>query len=496
MNRFPIVLLMLSALVTGCGNEAELPVRETPDTIPITSASPEAYAQFLEGRELYESLRYVEAAELFQEAIELDPDFALAHLYRASTTESRDAFFASLNTAEKASASASVGEQLLVKAFVYASQGKADEEFATLQKLEALYPKDPRVHVRFGQLHMRRQNFEKASTHYRHALELDPSFAPAWNMLGYARRNASDFDGARDAFQHYIDLLPTEANPYDSYAELLMEAGDYVQSIEMYRKALEIAPDFWSSHVGLIVNYSLTGRHDLAIESATELFNKATDMPAREQAMTRLAGAHLHARDIDAALSVLDRLALLGEAYDNPSTVALARELAGDVLLLIDKNDSALAQFKEALELRRGAVTTTDGRLRARKQFLYKATIASVQAGRKLDAAGFLAEYRREADDRSPLDRRRLLALEGFAAMSNGQFAEAVTHFSKSGSLDPVVQYFLAVAHDQLGDGPAALRHARQAAYRNTLSVRLPYYRQQALALIEKHADSAPADAT
>ena len=44
---------------------------------------------------------------------------------------------------------------------------------------------------------------------------------------------------AEAAFKKYIELIPGDPNPYDSYAELLMKTGRFDESIAQYQKALE-----------------------------------------------------------------------------------------------------------------------------------------------------------------------------------------------------------------------------------------------------------------
>ena len=63
----------------------------------VTTSSMEAYKYYLEGRENYDKLYYPEALRAFEKAVEIDPDFAMAHYELARThmalqnDEARDA---------------------------------------------------------------------------------------------------------------------------------------------------------------------------------------------------------------------------------------------------------------------------------------------------------------------------------------------------------------------------------------------------------------------
>ena len=51
-------------------------------------------------------------------------------------------------------------------------------------------------------------------------------------MLGYAYRQEGDYANAEQAFKKYIELIPNDPNPYDSYAELLLKMGKFDESID------------------------------------------------------------------------------------------------------------------------------------------------------------------------------------------------------------------------------------------------------------------------
>ena len=474
--------------LAACGEPAPpaLPDSGPTDKVPVTTSSDAARDAFLEGRDEYESLHYAEAARLFDEAIELDPDFALAHLMRATVTESAKQFYESLGKAEAAMAAASPGEQIIIRSFLAAAQNDIEGQHEKLKKLEVLYRHDERVHVRLGNFYVTQQQFADAVTHFLEAIEINEEFAPAWNMLGYAHRGSGDFESAKSAFRRYIELVPDEPNPFDSYAELLMEAGDYEASIENYRRALSIAPEFPPSHVGLIINYSLKGEHENAVAAAENLFRQARNMPERQIALIRLSGAHLHAGDRDAALSALDRLASLAIEKNNLPVLAAARELAGDILLVAGNTDAALGQYKAALEIRRESPISRSAKSQAGRQFLFKATLAALQSGRADDAASYLSQYRIEARGGNAFEQRRVLELEGYSALLAENYEMAVEKLASGNQMEPVVRYFSALACEGVGDYESARRHAEAAAFRNTLAISLPYFRPQALEMLDR----------
>ena len=99
-------LLMLVQIGCQTGVEGE---------ITITTKSGEARKLFLEGRQLFEDIRFDEAREVFSKAIEADSDFALAHFYRSITSTSAEDFQEHFDKAVVLAPNASEGERLIIE---------------------------------------------------------------------------------------------------------------------------------------------------------------------------------------------------------------------------------------------------------------------------------------------------------------------------------------------------------------------------------------------
>src|SRR6202008_4936813 len=128
----------------------------------------------------------------------------------------------------------------------------------------AAYPNDERTHFALGGYYFGQQDFNKAIEHYKKATELSPTYSTAFNILGYAYRQNADYANAETAFKKYIELIPKDPNPYDSYAELLLKIGRFDESIKMYEKALSIDPNFVNSYVGIGNDYLGMGKTEQA----------------------------------------------------------------------------------------------------------------------------------------------------------------------------------------------------------------------------------------
>ena len=62
-------------------------------------------------------------------------------------------------------------------------------------------------------------------------------------VAGYKKLHAGNAEDAAKIFRLSIQVFPNRDNPYDSYAEALMELGEREESIKFYKKSLELNPD-------------------------------------------------------------------------------------------------------------------------------------------------------------------------------------------------------------------------------------------------------------
>jgi len=239
----------LSAKISGgIGLEEKVTAAEASPIREVTTNSMEAYNAFLKGRDAYEKWYYADARRLFERAIELDPEFAMAYVYLAQAHLGLNDRAAAANAFEK---SKKFGKKLTGKEALYAEglvanyvERDIEKYFRFLQRIAAEYPKEKRVHHYLGEYYQGKGMFDEAIAEFNRALELDPKFGPALNWLAYAYIYKKDFDRALGYFQKYAAVSPGDANPYDSMGELYFNMGKLDQAIEKYEEAIKIKPDF------------------------------------------------------------------------------------------------------------------------------------------------------------------------------------------------------------------------------------------------------------
>ena len=449
--------------------------------IPITSSSEEARELYLQGRRLSENLRALDARPLLEEAVAKDPQFASAYLLLATTAPSPEEFFSNLEKAVANMANASEGERILIQVTQAGVDGRADEQLALLRELVEKYPGDARAHNALaGQLFFALQEYDAGIAEYQRALEIDPGYSVAWNQMGYAARAAGRFDEAERAFRKYIEVLPSEPNPYDSYAEFLMKMGRFDESIAQYRKALEADSTFTASDIGIANNQMLQGKGSEARATMDALFAKAPNDGIRTTALLWKAAAWLHEGNRARAFEVLEERRAISERKSDWTTISGDDALIGRTLLDLGDVRAAAERFASSVDAIEKADVPEGIKEATLRNHIYNEALVALAEGDLAKAKEKAAAYHTAVQGPAvPFEFRQDHELMGRIALAENNGAEAVAHLEQANQQDPRVLLLLARAYEVSGDARAA-DMVRQAAEFNQLSFPLSYVRAEA----------------
>ncbi|HUM06956.1 MAG TPA: tetratricopeptide repeat protein [Terriglobales bacterium] len=225
----------------------------------------------LKAKDLYQravqdyELLYLERANIgWRAATKEDPNFAAAFAMVALNSRDPEEMRTAREQAKALAAKASPGEKLMIQWVAAVEEGKYLEGIMAMNDMIAMFPRDKHMYFLAANWLMGVRGNEQAHHLLHKALEIDPDFAPALNDLAYVHARNREFDEALQAIDHYAALLPKEANPQDSYGEILRLAGRLDASIEHYRAALAIDPHFNTSQAGLADTYAVMGDQERA----------------------------------------------------------------------------------------------------------------------------------------------------------------------------------------------------------------------------------------
>ncbi len=224
----------------------------------VTTTSMEAYNHFLRGRDDLYKWYVGDALRSLEQAVAIDSTFAVAYLFLAETHIRLGNTISSLEAIAKAkrySERATDKERLYIEA-MYALMMERDFEkpFDILMEIEKNYPKEKRVHFELAQHYYYSGRYDDMIAEYEKVLALDPNDAVSYNRLAYSYViRKGDFDKGMEYLDRYESLLPGDANPLDSRAELYMVVGRIDEAMSILEDVLEIKPDF--PYVGVKLGY-------------------------------------------------------------------------------------------------------------------------------------------------------------------------------------------------------------------------------------------------
>jgi len=493
------LILALGVLVSaGCAkkeapaaaaaSEAPAPTPAGGGKIPITTASEEAKAEFLQGRDQFEKLLITDSIAHFQKAVALDANFALAELSLANSAPTGKEFFEHLNKAASLADKASNGEKLLILATRAGANNDATKQKEYLDELVAAYPNDERTHFNLGGYYFGQQDFPQAIEHYKKATELNPAYSTAFNLLGYAYRQNADYPNAEKAFQAYVALIPKDPNPYDSYAELLLKMGRYDDSIVQYRKALEIDPNFVNAHQGIAMDLLYLGRAD---QASAELENIATKARNDGERRTGLFGRTVVLVDsgkLAQALANIDKQYALAEKNGDAGAMAFDRATQGNILMEMGKPDQAAASYAKALTIMEGSNLSQE--LKDNAKLVSHYNLARVAAAKKdfATAKKEAEQFRAGASvSKNPLQAKNAHELDGIIALAEKNYDKAIAELAQANQQNPQDLYRLCQAYEGKGDAEKAKAACKQAAEFNSLpAVNYAFVRTKAKAAAGK----------
>jgi tetratricopeptide (TPR) repeat protein/TolB-like protein len=323
--------------------------------VDLTTRSIEAYNFYLRGVDEYFKLNAEDSRRYLEKAVELDPAFAIAYLRLSMTCRfmaDPEAARGALDKAIRFSDKATEKERLRIEA-ASALHIEKDQPryFRILGQLAEAFPRDKEALRGLGDYYVQTaREFDKAVELYKRALELDPDYTFALNMLGLTYKVQGDYEKALPMLNRYVALSPGDANPLDSLAALYYSMGDLDKAIEKFKEALAIKPDFFTSLIQIPHVYALKEDYPEAVKWLDRL-QSIVDAPGLRLQGYIYLGFHDFWRGRPAkALGELQKAEEIAKGIGNRGAVAVADYVRGWIALDQGDFEASRRLFESHLE--------------------------------------------------------------------------------------------------------------------------------------------------
>jgi tetratricopeptide (TPR) repeat protein len=338
------------------------------------------------------------------------------------------------------------GEQLMVNWIVEVQEGDFIAGISAMNDMLEMYPEDKHLLYLAANWLMGENGDDQAQRLLEKALTIDKNYPAALNDLAYVDARSRHFDKAFAAMDRYVALLPKEPNPHDSYGELLRMAGNFNGSLEQYRAALKIDPDFVTSQLGLGDTYALMGSQEQArieYERAIRFAHNEADRLTydMQKAMTWVREGNLGEAD-KAFLEIAETGHAKGQDLQEAQALRQLAEYQQDDAIALKRLKAA----EDALE-HRSLISPSD-RNEEMSRILRDCVVRASHAGNEL------------------LRDQSLKQLETMAASSRNRVIQSSFHGAAGSVLIDQKKYQDAIAHlEEDQDNPLTMELLARAYY-------------------------------
>jgi len=242
----PIASLIIAILLVfvACQSPQTAKALYSENEIPISSNSDEAIKELVTGLAILDQGNEQNARPYFEKALELDPDFVSAQMYRAFTSnslkdwsENRDKFLAMRDKAND-------GEKIMMDIIQTNMENDDVKELELSKQLVEKYPNSARACDNLAGSYNSLNETEKAREHWAKAMELNPNFTPAISNLGasYLFTSPKDFTKAQEYMEKVVEIIPKSSRAHIDLGDCYRAQNDLKKALASYVKAGELDP--------------------------------------------------------------------------------------------------------------------------------------------------------------------------------------------------------------------------------------------------------------
>ena len=427
--------------------------RSTPGEMTLATRSVEARAKFLEARWQYENFHMWATLEFLEAALQLDPEFAMAHTYLGLAAPTAALRGVALERALQLSVSASAAEQLFIQAVVARARGNPKLAVKLMSKVSKLHPYDSRPSYFAGlYYYMDLDDLEMASEWLNRSRTNAPLFPPTLNTLGYLYMDTGDLGKAESVLREQLELLPDQPNPYNSIGDLFMKAGRHEEAVNYYARAVALDSTFVLAQRNIGINLVWGHRYEEGRKAMLKSIEMASIHRGKIAGWGAMVRSYLYERQHGAAVNACREAIRQAAELEYPGLQASYELLRSLISIGLTDYDQAEAALEAAQATVNAAKMPEYSRLSWERRILIGRT--ALAAGQKDYAlanrqSALLLQSIQQADN------PQLMALyhlaQGKIDLQQGKFVTAIHHLELTNMRSPYDVYHLALAYRRVG---------------------------------------------
>jgi tetratricopeptide (TPR) repeat protein/GR25 family glycosyltransferase involved in LPS biosynthesis len=211
--------------------------------------------------------QFDDAIAHYQKAVDIKPDHAGVQVNLANALQARGKFDLAIAHYEKA-LHIDPGQAVIFNNLggaILGAQGKLDDAAACFEQAIALNSDYVDAHNNLAHVRRAQGNLDAAAACYQRAITLRSDRPDFHNELGKVLREQGKLDAAVECYERALALNPNYAEAHYNLGNVFGDQGRLDDAIECYERTLALQPDYADAHTNLIITLRDLGRVDDAM---------------------------------------------------------------------------------------------------------------------------------------------------------------------------------------------------------------------------------------
>jgi serine/threonine protein kinase/tetratricopeptide (TPR) repeat protein len=443
-------------------NTEDLPVSE------LTTKNLNALQHYAEGEFAYVNLRdFKTGISKFEEAVQIDPQFALAWLnlhgvYALAnrTDESMEAVAKALQYKYRLTETYAYYARIEL----YALQGDMESALAVTENWVQLYPDNVEARELLASLYRFKNELDLAIAERKRILQIEPANYEQLQEIARYYELKGDITASIQYLEMYAEKFPDRYESFNKIGNIYKSIGEFIKSRDYYKKARLIEPDKHSVIDNLADIEVQLGNFDQALAQYEKALNTASGRGEKADIYISLSEYYQMRGQIDKAIENFDLRIAEHRTHWPAILVNQLKPLAMELYLAVGRKTEAMQLIRDFE--REVTLPNVSGFVAALyiNYYLDAGDTASVNlAGKKLtDLRAFI--------ENTQAGHLVLLSdiLEGKIAHAKGNYQHAITCFTRTLKEKGVVEdgakhRYLAISYHASDEYDKALEHLEAA---------------------------------
>ena len=273
--------------------EAHAPAEAAEQLHAVIANQPDSFAAHnVLGLAFQDLGRTEDAANEFQTAIRIKPDFALAYYDLAQLRSAQKSYRAAvfyLTQGLSTSPSAEMAQQMRTALAVTDAQlGNYDDAIPLFREASTAQPESAELHFDLATAYAHLKNYTDAVNEYREVLRLDPHRNDAQLLLAKALLNQSLVEESLPVLRDYVQHNPNSPEGLEVLGDALKESSHSQEAIDILQRAIRANPATFKAHYDLGAVLGRSNQLQAAIRELRVAVKLNPDSPDARYQLARL----------------------------------------------------------------------------------------------------------------------------------------------------------------------------------------------------------------